>query len=149
MAVTHEAVGNPDSGAPSPSLDDLRARVASLHWWHHIDLGRGLVTPGITDKRHQEWVTSHLPTRLDGRSVLDIGAWDGYYGFLAEERGARRVLAIDKLQNPEAHAWATDAAVQHATATVMPRRSPVRSRIQPHSGLAAMYAIENAETTSA
>ena len=36
--------------------------------------------------------------------MLDIGAWDGYYSFLAEERGARRVLAIDKLQNLEAHA---------------------------------------------
>jgi tRNA (mo5U34)-methyltransferase len=31
-------------------------------------------------------------------SVLDIGAWDGYYSFQAEARGAQRVLAIDVFQ---------------------------------------------------
>lgn len=30
-----------------------------------------------------------------GRSVLDIGAWDGYYSFDAERRGAARVHATD------------------------------------------------------
>ena len=29
------------------------------------------------------------------KSVLDIGAWDGYYSFLAEKMGAQRVLATD------------------------------------------------------
>lgn len=30
-----------------------------------------------------------------GRTVLDIGAWDGYYSFEAERRGAARVHATD------------------------------------------------------
>lgn len=30
-----------------------------------------------------------------GRSVLDVGAWDGFYSFEAERRGAARVLATD------------------------------------------------------
>lgn len=30
-----------------------------------------------------------------GKSVLDIGAWDGFFSFEAERRGARRVLATD------------------------------------------------------
>jgi tRNA (mo5U34)-methyltransferase len=36
--------------------------------------------------------------RLAGRSVLDIGAFDGFYSFLAEARGARRVVAVDNEQ---------------------------------------------------
>jgi len=36
-----------------------------------------------------------LPQRLDGLSVLDVGAWDGYFSFEAERRGAARVLATD------------------------------------------------------
>jgi tRNA (mo5U34)-methyltransferase len=32
---------------------------------------------------------------LAGKSVLDIGAWDGAFAFEAERRGARRVLATD------------------------------------------------------
>ncbi len=32
---------------------------------------------------------------VQGRSVIDIGAWDGYMSFEAERRGARSVLATD------------------------------------------------------
>ena len=30
-----------------------------------------------------------------GKTVLDIGAWDGYYSFFSEKMGARQVLATD------------------------------------------------------
>ena len=36
--------------------------------------------------------------RFAGRSVLDVGAFDGFYSFLAEARGARRVVAVDNEQ---------------------------------------------------
>jgi tRNA (mo5U34)-methyltransferase len=36
-----------------------------------------------------------LPASLGGLSVLDIGAWDGFFSFEAERRGARRVVAYD------------------------------------------------------
>ena len=36
--------------------------------------------------------------RFAGRSVLDVGAFDGFYSFLAEVRGARRVVAVDNEQ---------------------------------------------------
>ena len=35
----------------------------------------------------------HLPASLAGLSVLDIGAWDGFFSFEAERRGAARVVA--------------------------------------------------------
>lgn len=86
---------------------DARAGVASLNWYHQIDIGGGIATPGSPGRGSQAWITSQLPRRFDGLSVLDIGAWDGYYSFLAEERGARLVLAIDNLQNSEAHSSGT------------------------------------------
>jgi tRNA (mo5U34)-methyltransferase len=36
-----------------------------------------------------------MPEDLTGKSVLDIGAWDGFFSFEAERRGASRVLAVD------------------------------------------------------
>ena len=39
-----------------------------------------------------------LVDRFAGRSVLDVGAFDGFYSFLAEARGARRVVAVDNQQ---------------------------------------------------
>jgi tRNA (mo5U34)-methyltransferase len=37
-----------------------------------------------------------IPENLHGWSVLDIGAWHGFFSFECERRGADRVLAIDQ-----------------------------------------------------
>ena len=73
---------------------DLREIVMSRTWFHTIDLGDGLVTPGQKDTP-AEVAHLHLPADLTGRTVLDIGAYDGFYSFEAERRGAKRVLAAD------------------------------------------------------
>jgi len=87
---------------------ELAAQISGERWFHHINLN-GVVTPGVSNKAAQDWTSSHLPAQFDGLSVLDVGAWDGFYSFLAEERGAARVLAVDKMQNPEAHGQGTRA----------------------------------------
>ncbi len=74
--------------------DQLRAEVAKVRWWHSIDLGHGIVTPGRTNLPNKLQYIG-LPEDLTGLSVLDIGAWDGLFSFEAERRGARRVLAVD------------------------------------------------------
>ena len=73
---------------------ELRERVASLRWYHSIDLGQGIVTPGA-DNTPLRVPKIGLPSDLTGRSVLDIGAWDGFWSFEAERRGADRVVASD------------------------------------------------------
>jgi tRNA (mo5U34)-methyltransferase len=75
-------------------LDSLRREVAATKWWHTIDLGNGVVTPGIdpTPARLREL---QIPDDLTGLTVLDVGAWDGFFSFEAERRGASRVLATD------------------------------------------------------
>jgi tRNA (mo5U34)-methyltransferase len=65
-------------------------------WWHSIDLGpygitRGHKKPADLDA---EWKALHLPP-LAGKSVLDIGTWDGYFAFRAEREGAAQVTALD------------------------------------------------------
>ncbi|MEZ5316039.1 MAG: DUF1698 domain-containing protein [Vicinamibacterales bacterium] len=72
---------------------DLRAAVERLSWYHSIDLGQGVVTPGVDDTP-QRLARLDLPS-LTGKTVLDVGAWDGFFSFEAERRGAARVLATD------------------------------------------------------
>ncbi len=36
-----------------------------------------------------------MPADLTSKSVLDLCAWNGFFSFEAERRGARRVLAVD------------------------------------------------------
>jgi tRNA (mo5U34)-methyltransferase len=78
----------------SPLTDDLRRRVADIRWYHSIDLGNGVVTPGA-DNTAFRLPRLGLPSSLAGKSVLDIGAWDGFFSFEAERRGAARVVAAD------------------------------------------------------
>jgi tRNA (mo5U34)-methyltransferase len=75
--------------------DDLRARADAIRWWHSIDLGHGVVTKGVDNAQAERLSRLHLPADFSGRSVLDIGAWDGFFSFEAERRGASRVLAAD------------------------------------------------------
>lgn len=68
----------------------------NIHWFHGIDLGDGVLTPGFKDNnllRAEADVVFSYP--VAGKSVLDIGAWDGFFSFEAEKRGASRVLATD------------------------------------------------------
>jgi len=76
--------------------DKLKAEIAQIDWYHSIDLGNGIITPGYAQNisPYSENIIG-LPENLTGMTVLDIGAWDGFYSFAAEKRGASRVLATD------------------------------------------------------
>jgi tRNA (mo5U34)-methyltransferase len=77
-----------------PAIDNLPEAVAKISWFHRIDLGNGIVTPGVDDSPRK---LKHLkmPEDLRGMTVLDIGALDGFFSFAAERRGASRTLATD------------------------------------------------------
>ena len=74
--------------------DELLTQVRALRWYHTIDLGGGVVTAGVDDTPYR-LSRIGLPADLSGKSVLDIGAWDGFYSFEAERRRASRVVATD------------------------------------------------------
>jgi len=53
--------------------------VRQFHWFHSIDLGYGVITPGSKSPAiHQaEYAAFFDPVEFRGRSVIDIGAWNG------------------------------------------------------------------------
>lgn len=75
--------------------------VDLLQWFHSIDFGNGVVSRGAKSlsllARQADVAFKH---GVAGKSVLDIGTWDGAMSFEAERRGASRVLATDSF------AWA-------------------------------------------
>lgn len=88
----------------------LQERVDAVpFWWHSIDLGHGVVTPGHKSAAdlQRELDAMALPD-LRGRSVLDIGGWDGFFAFEAERRGAARVAVVDH------YMWSMDSPGQQA-----------------------------------
>jgi tRNA (mo5U34)-methyltransferase len=79
-----------------------QAEIDRLRWFHDFDFPNGLHARSaeadtvVFRRIHQWFLTEHLRSiGVAGKRVLDVGCWDGYYSFLAEELGAGRVLAVD------------------------------------------------------
>jgi tRNA (mo5U34)-methyltransferase len=76
--------------------DQAKAFVADSDFiWHQaFHLSEQVVTPGANDI---EWLLDRvgLPADLSGATLLDIGTTNGGGAFIAERRGAKRVVAVD------------------------------------------------------
>jgi tRNA (mo5U34)-methyltransferase len=79
--------------------DVARATVEEVPFWFHtfaLSRAAGIYTPGAA--RDHRYRVATLPSDFGGMSVLDVGTFDGFYAFLAEHRGADRVVAVDNEQ---------------------------------------------------
>jgi tRNA (mo5U34)-methyltransferase len=105
-----------DEWEPIPDVTDAEQEVADLLpieaspdaaraalervplWFHTFLLSRqaGIYAPGVA--RDHRYRIPALPESFEGLRVLDVGTFDGFYAFLAEHRGAERVLAVDNEQ---------------------------------------------------
>ena len=99
MTVLHSDISSEDSSFARDTgfSETLVDQVAGVpYWWHSVDLGSGIVTPG---QKSAQLLAAELENLrlgdLRGKSVLDVGAWDGYFSFAAERLGADLVLALD------------------------------------------------------
>ena len=87
--------------AGSPQTDpfairDWSGKRTEKGWWHSFKLPDGTLIDGVCSLSSLEERIAQfpIPNDLHGKRVLDIGAWDGWFAFEMERRGAE-VLAID------------------------------------------------------
>src|SRR5579862_4659707 len=79
---------------PDISRPDLESLVAEHTWYHTLELGHGVVTPGWFDTRPAVCAV-RFPASLAGVRCLDVATFDGFWAFEMERRGAAEVVAID------------------------------------------------------
>jgi tRNA (mo5U34)-methyltransferase len=103
----------PIEGLSEPAV---RAMVGGQPIWHSIDLGGSLWIEGLRKTARisaREVIQLDFP-ELTGKSVLDVGAFGGFFSFEAERRGAS-VTALEYYSwvtnYPKLHEWAN---AQHA-----------------------------------
>lgn len=72
-----------------------REEVDEHVWWHTIDPGDGIATPGRKSESvmDAEAASYFRGVDLAGRSGLDTGAWNGGFAMEAKRRDASRILA--------------------------------------------------------
>jgi tRNA (mo5U34)-methyltransferase len=77
-------------------------KLHSLGWYHSIELPGGEIIQGLQSIELLKTRLSQFPVPADlrGKRVLDIGAWDGWFSFEMERRGAQ-VVALDATRNPK------------------------------------------------
>jgi tRNA (mo5U34)-methyltransferase len=81
------------------AADPLRDEAESIRWFHTMRLRDDLVTRGLEPDTPKKLDRLRLPRDLTGKTVLDVGTWDGFFAYEAERRGASRIVATDH------HAW--------------------------------------------
>ena len=82
-------------------MHQWRGQFGSKGWWHSFELPDGSRIEGVSDLEAQKRRIAQfpIPGDLTGKRVLDVGAWDGWFSFEMERRGAE-VVAIDRWENP-------------------------------------------------
>lgn len=93
MSEVRVAAGN---AAFDEKIRSMAESVQARTRYHSIELPDGSVLPGLQPIEHlkSRLALFGLPEDLRGKRVLDIGAWDGWFSFECERRGAA-VVAID------------------------------------------------------
>lgn len=73
-----------------------------LGWYHSLELPDGQVIQGLQtiEQLRKRIAQFPIPQDLRGKRVLDIGAWDGWFSFEMERRGAQ-VMAIDSAEHTQ------------------------------------------------
>jgi tRNA (mo5U34)-methyltransferase len=106
----------------------LQAEIARLPWFHQIDFGAGILTPGQIKTAKIRRMSRMLFDGLDlkGRTLLDVGCWDGAYSIEAARRGAA-VTATDHFvwHHVPARRQAFDLAIAHLAPTIKAIDIPV------------------------
>jgi tRNA (mo5U34)-methyltransferase len=95
-------------------LAEIQRRADDIDWFHSFEIVPGVRTKGYYNPSLQV-KRGRFPESFAGKSVIDIGSWDGYCAFEAERRGAARVLATDSW------AWQGRSPLPHRPGDPTPR----------------------------
>jgi tRNA (mo5U34)-methyltransferase len=99
LLVSHQSYGGLYEVEPVPgglTRQELRDHLGRMSWYHAIDFGHGVVSPGMKPLEviDREWRMFGFDD-LSSSSLLDIGGVDGAYAFRAERAGASPVAVLD------------------------------------------------------
>jgi 2-polyprenyl-3-methyl-5-hydroxy-6-metoxy-1,4-benzoquinol methylase len=86
------------SGAP---LSDLARRTAELREHFHSPIDFDTKLAHVQRRFQRRLGLLQIPEDLTGKTVLDVGAWDGFFSSEFERRGAK-VTAVDSWTGPHA-----------------------------------------------
>jgi len=100
-------------------------------YWHTFDFPEFQTAGKDPSPLKKQFIK--FPKDLTGKTVLDIGAWDGYFSFCAEKAGAKSVLAVDSIKhswNPEEIEIAGEKIKQNGKEGFLDAKVALNSKVQ-------------------
>lgn len=85
--------------------------LQQVRWHHSIDLPNGHLIKGdkSIEAMKQQYDMTFGPFDLKGKSVLDLGTWNGAFAVEAARRGAARVVGVDYITWRPPYAYGREA----------------------------------------
>lgn len=81
---------------------ELRREIDELRpWYHNLELAPGVWTnPAMGDYPRRRWdiIAPHVPADLTGKTVLDLSCNSGFFSVQMKQRGASRVVGVDRVR---------------------------------------------------
>jgi SAM-dependent methyltransferase len=87
------------------AANELLAGLSNVRFYQIFEIVPGVSTPGGVDTALM-MEFAQIPHDLKGKTVLDVGCFNGGVGFLCERRGAERIVCIDVEPDPRANGFA-------------------------------------------
>ena len=109
------------------TAEERQHLVDQFYWYQTIAFEDGVVTRGTVD--HGPVFAKYGFPTVEGRTVLDVGASDGYFAFRLEQLGASRVVAVD------INRWADTSGMDTPARTRLRRQQ----KWMPYAGQEAEY----------
>ena len=69
--------------------------VENTSWYHSFNFNEIQNKNTRTTPAEQLWITQNLPESFQGKSVVDVGCADGFFGFYAAKNKAQKVVCGD------------------------------------------------------
>ena len=110
----------------------IEIQASKIKWFHQIRLKNDFVTAGL-DRSEEKCANLFIPDNLRGKSVIDLGCWDGFFSFECEKRGAN-VTSVDDFvwRNWETKDQGYDLAHKALKSKVIKVRCPFEKLNQLH-----------------
>ena len=81
------------------SEKEIQTKIQTVKYpYHAFIVGNISNLNSRTTAGYQMWAAQAIPLDLSGKTILDIGAADGFYSFMCEFRGAKKVVAVDIIE---------------------------------------------------
>lgn len=103
-----------------PSVDSIRAKAD----YQIFDIAQDGTVGHVGERMAKKLraLDEVLPGDLSGKSVLDIGCDFGFWSFLAAERGAKRVLGLDRSRQVKDVGWLDLPSLNNETEKAIDRK---------------------------